>query len=75
MNDTMKEKMKIAIIEDGYGMSTITTIIKIGQDNTRNNAPNKTLRNTYIHLCNTVLTLTIFSLQTMNDELATQELH
>ena len=63
------------MIQAGYDMSTITTIIKTGQDNTRNNARNKTLRNTYIHLRNTELTLTIFSLQTTNDELAKQELH
>ena len=63
------------MIQDGYGMSTITTIIKTEQDNTKNNARNKTLRNTYIHLRNTELTLTVFSQQIMNDELAKQELH
>ena len=67
--------MKIAIIQDGYGMSTITTIIKTGQDNTRNNARNKTLRNTHIHSCNTELNFTIFSLKTTNDELVKKELH
>ena len=63
------------MIQDGYGMSTITTTIKTEQDNTKNNARNKTLRNTYIHLRNTELTLTVFSQQIMNDELAKQELH
>ena len=63
------------MIQSGYGMSTITTIIKTGKNNTRDNARNKTLRNTYIHLRNTELTLTIFSLQVTNDELVKQELH
>ena len=48
-------------------MSTITTIIKNGQNNTRNNTRNRTLRDTYIHSRNTQLTLTIFPLQITND--------
>ena len=48
-------------------MCTITTIMKTGQNNTRDNARNKTLRDTYIHSRNTRLTLTISPLQITND--------
>ena len=43
-------------------MSTITRIVKTGQNNARNNARNQTLGETYLHSRSTQLTLTILPL-------------